>query len=137
MSERDSYLEAYRQAFENIRHYSSLRFSLLTAFVVISSGLFTIALQAKELTLQFFFPFIAGLVIAVAFGINELRINKILEFSADRAVELAGYLEIKTDTRPPRNAFWKWCTPVLVLTIYAGSILMWIGALIVIARGSK
>lgn len=62
--------------------------------------LFTIALQAQELTLHFLFPFIAGFVIAVAFGINELRIT-ILEFYADRAVELAEHLEIRTGTRPP------------------------------------
>jgi hypothetical protein len=123
-------LEAYRQAFETLRHYGNLRFTMLTAFVVISGALFTTALQAKQLTIRFVFPSIAGIVIAIVFGLNEWRINTILDFYAKKIVALGKDLEMTPEAykRPKQTAFWKWITPVMVLVIYAGSIVMWIAA---------
>ena len=127
MANRDADLEAYKQAFESLRHYGSLRFTLLTAYIVISGALFTLALPVKGWSLQFIFPFAAGLVIATAFGLTEWRINQILTFHANKINELGKLLEMSPEGAaiPPRSAIY-WSTQVLMLIVYLGSIVMWL-----------
>ena len=139
MSNKDADLEAYKQAFESLRHYGSLRFTVLTVYIFIAGGLFTMALRVDErATLQFVFPLVAGIVIALAFLLTELRINQILAFYAKKIEDLGEVLEMspKAAEIPPRSRLYR-ATQVLTLIIYGGSILMWFIAAAVVLLGGR
>lgn len=127
MSDKEADLEAYRQAFQSLRHYSSLRFTLLTAYIVISGALLTLAVPAKRGTLQFILAFAAGDLIAVSFGLTELRIDQILTFYAQKIRHLGDLLDMsdKASEIPARSGLYR-STHLLTLLIYFGSVLMWI-----------
>ena len=138
MPNRDADLEAYKQAFESLRHYGSLRFTVLTVYIFIAGGLFAMALRVEVTTLQFVFPCIAGVVIAVAFLLTELRINEILAFYAKKINDLGEPLGMSSEGAaiPPRSRIYR-STQVLMLIIYGGSILMWLIAAVAVCRGIR
>ncbi|TRY32523.1 hypothetical protein [Aliiglaciecola sp. M165] len=75
MTELDSKLLIDANAI--IRHYSSLRFAIMTVLIAASGGLFTVYvnLYNKPIsTLIFLIPFI-GLILSIVFFVNERRIR--------------------------------------------------------------
>jgi hypothetical protein len=133
----DVNIEAYRQAFETLRHYGNLRFAVLTAFIAISGGLFAIALKKpREDKARFWFPCIAGVVIALAFTFLEWRINQLMTFFADKSFELATQLKMSAAAaeKPPTTAASYLSGLVAMETVYIGSIIMWIVAAILYRR---
>jgi hypothetical protein len=130
----DNELEAYRQAFESLRHFSNLRFAMVTVFVTITGGLFYLAFgRARRLKHGFLFTCVAGVIIAVAFGILEQRTNEILEFYANKTVELGKQLQM-TDlavSRPSRATRAARLAEYALPLVYFGTMALWVAAPIV------
>lgn len=123
------YVDNYSEVMLSIRHYSNLRFAMLTVFVAATAALIaasfgTEVLPAADTTLRVAFHF-AGLVLTVAFFWLEVVLDSYLKaFSkvAD-ALKRRGHWR----TRPgARKYLW---IPIRVL-LYAGVALFWAFALI-------
>ncbi len=70
---------------------------------------------------------IAGIWIAIVFGVAEYRIGELFEFFGDNTATLGIELGMKKDVygRPPCAFFWRWFITILFLSIYAASIVLW------------
>lgn len=124
-------LETYKLAWENLRHYGELRFKILATFLVISGGLFSIALSSAERSLiSFWFPCTGGVVMAIVFGLLEKRINEGMEGFAEATIALEKELQISEFERPQleRSKFTKALMPVMMWAVYGGAVAMWFAA---------
>jgi hypothetical protein len=122
-------VEAYIQALETYRHYANLRFAALTAFIAMTGGLFVIALKTtREDRIRFWFPCIAGIVIALAFAGSEWRLNQLMAFSVNKADALAKELKMSAVAQQiPEPTVASYVSgPVMTQTVYLGSFVMWI-----------
>jgi Zn-dependent protease with chaperone function len=130
MGARDYELEAYSQANEDLRHFSTLRFSVLGAFVAISGGLFVFAVEKLKGTGDFSAIALFAVAIAVAFMVFELRINAIAEFYASKVDGLAEELGMsaKACSAPRKSFLGAWLAPFVMLVSYGGSVAMWLYA---------
>src|ERR1041385_5851069 len=89
MSNPDALVEAYTQAFETMRYYGNLRFTVLTAFILMSGGLFTAALRpTKGLTMSFRLASFAGILLAIVFGTFEWRIAANFDFYGSKTEQI-------------------------------------------------
>lgn len=131
MSDSSRDLEAYRQASEDLRHFSTMRLSVLGAFTAFSGGLFALAVEklkynhAALSALSFF-----NVAVSIACAMLELRINDVAEFYAKKVDTLASQLGMGAVacSAPPKAAFGKWRGSLLTYVVYAGSIAMWLYA---------
>ncbi len=136
----EAYLDAYKASFDMMRHYSNLRFTVLTAFVGISTVLFTLAIKSVATgstdqrsggSSPDLFPLkismIAGVFIAVIFGFAEWRIGELFEFYSASAASLGKELKLAEEFygRPSRAYIWRWSITGLFILIYGGSIALW------------
>ena len=130
----DATLEAYKASFEMMRHYSNLRFTVLAAFVGISTVLFTLAIKSVSTGSPGqpdLFPvkisMTAGIWIAIIFAFAEWRIGELFEFYSASAASLGEELKLKEAFygRPSCACFWRWFITSLFLSIYLGSIELW------------
>ena len=131
MANADYDLEAYRQANNDLRHFSLLRFSVLTAFVAISGGLFVLAVKG-DIAKRSNFAAIAlfAVSVAIAFMVLELRINAISEFYAGKVDDLAKELGMspRACSAPPKAALGRWLAPLVMALAYGGAAIMWLSA---------
>jgi hypothetical protein len=127
-TEHDLELEAYRQASDDLRHYSSLRFTVLGAFVAISGGLFTLSVERIEDSHAFSAITMFNIVVAFVFAVFEWRINAIAEFYAKKIDILAEQLKMSQAAcdAPSQSALGRWLAPLLMFLIYGGSVGMWL-----------
>lgn len=134
-----AYAQAYTQAFETMRYYGNLRFTALTAFIIITGGLFTIALRNTKLVSEFWFPSVAGVVIALAFGLVEWRIANNFEFYGEKTEIIGKHLRFDSEvtSRPPNSEDWRLAVRVILESVYGGSILMWIAVGFVIRKRGR
>ena len=127
-------LEAYRQAFQTVRHFSQLRFAVLAVFVTLTTGLVAITSGRGPAVANtpVVIPSISGILIAVVFGISEWRMNEIMEFYAAKIAALGTILELSPEAAslPPKSSFWRRSDPTLTLLIYAAAVFVWIASLI-------
>jgi|ERR1041385_1488213 hypothetical protein len=129
MSNPDALVEAYTQAFETMRYYGNLRFTVLTAFILMSGGLFTAALRpTKGLTMSFRLASFAGILLAIVFGTFEWRIAANFDFYGSKTEQIGRLLQMNEDivSRPSASNTWRWVASVFVLTIYVGAGIMWL-----------
>ena len=124
----DALGEAYTQAFETLRYYGNLRFTVLTAFILITGGLFTIALRNTEGSPIFGLFRVGGILIALVFGLAELRIAINFEFYGRKTETIGQLLNLTEEviSRPPGARLWAWIVGCLLLLIYLGALTMWI-----------
>jgi hypothetical protein len=116
------------------RHYSTLRFSVLTVFIVITSGLFSVALgligsaPRPSLALP---AKVAGLFITAVFFCFEERIHAILHTLRSRAIQLEDTLGYCVWRRMHQD---RWAQVTLVAitvatrALYAGIAIAWLWA---------
>ena len=123
----DPYVEAYTQAFETMRYYGNLRFTVLTSFIIITGGLFTIALKNMKRFPDFWLPLAAGILIALAFGAAEWRIAYNFDFYGQKTEIIGQLLGMTSDvtSRPPNSVEWRLIAKVILELIYGGSLIMW------------
>jgi hypothetical protein len=134
MTPDEATLEAYRQAFEMVRHSTNLRYTVLTAFVVISGGLFTLVLSRRARPWQaaeVLIPGATGIVVAIAFGCAEWRINEDFGFYSRQTVKLGKLLPMPEEAlaRPQQGELWENFGKGLTLVIYGGAIVIWLIAI--------
>ena len=132
MANEDGDLEAYRQANDDLRHFSNLRFNVLGAFVAINGGLFVFAVQKLKGTNEFSAIALYTAMVALAFLVLELRINTIAEFYAKKVDDLAEDLRMgsKACSAPKKSFLGASLAPLVMLVTYGGSIFMWLYALL-------
>ena len=126
MTEND--LEAYRQANNNLRHYSGLRFSILGAFVAISLGLFPFAVDKVKGKPAFAVLAVFILILAIAFSLLEWRINVIAEACAKTVKNLTLELRMseKASELPGKSFLGRWGASFVVFVTYLGCAMIWI-----------
>lgn len=130
MANTDCDLEAYRQANNDLRHFSVLRFNVLGAFVAISGGLFVFAVEKLKGKSDFAAIALFAVVLALAFMIFEFRINAIAEFYAAKVDGLAEELGMspRACSAPKKAVLGAWLAPLVMLVAYGGSTIMWLYA---------
>jgi hypothetical protein len=125
-------LEAYRQAFQTVRHFSQLRFAVLAVFASLTTGLVAIASGRGSAVVNApgVIPNVLGMLLALVFGITEWRMNEIMEFYAAKIVALGTILELSSEAAslPPKSMFWRRSDPALTLLVYAAAVIVWIAA---------
>jgi hypothetical protein len=129
MSNENALVEAYTQAFGTMRYYGNLRFTVLTAFIIMSGGLFTLALRkTKGFTVSFRLASLSGILMAIVFGAFESRIASNFDFYGAKTVQIGQLLKLSQDviSRPPGSSAWRWIASVLLLAIYVGAGIMWL-----------
>src|SRR5258708_770280 len=124
------YLEAYRQAFDTMRYYGNLRFTVLTAFIIITGGLLAVAFKnSDQPPKQFYLPCIAGGLVAIVFLCFEIRIGENFEFYANqtKVIGRAAPLNMRTETTdlPSQGLAWQGIVMALMGLVYGGSVVMW------------
>ena len=131
MSINEAELEAYRQANEELRFFSGMRYSVLGAFTAISGGLFVVASEHLEhhrpafLTLALF-----NCGVSLACTVLEWRINDVAEFYANKVDDLARHMGLSpvACSAPSRTALGKFFGLILPYVVYFGSAIMWVYA---------
>ncbi len=81
------WLDEYKEAGENIRHYSTLRFTIFTLFFAIFTGLSAVAFS-KDLLPSFDIKFAAkffGLLFTIAFLVIEWHVKTYVDHFVKRA----------------------------------------------------
>lgn len=111
----------YQEAMANIRHYSNLRFAMLTVFVAITGGLLTASYSEsiKVGTTIFGINIIraAGIWISVVFLVFEVALN----------IYLAGlWVEVDNTTSTYRKPFIKWSVRVAAASLPVVSFAYWV-----------
>lgn len=111
----------YQETMANIRHYSNLRFAMLTVFVAITGGLLTasysesIKVDATILGMNIIRA--AGIWISLVFFIFEVALN----------IYLAGlWEEIGNTTSKYRKPILKWAVRVAAASLPVVSFLYWV-----------
>jgi len=124
----DCDLEAYRQANNNLRHYSGLRFSILGAFVAISLGLFPFAVEKVKGRPAFAALALFILGLAIVFSLLEWRINVIADSCARTVEDLAVAMQMTKETSMllTKSFLRRWGASFVVFTTYLGCAAMWI-----------
>lgn len=131
--QQEANLVAYQQLGEMIRHLQDHRFAALTAFLVITGALLTVAIRRPaHIRIDQWPPRmlrVAGVLVAIIFGFVELRIFlRITEYT--EKIEKLGTLEsFPMDSigyTPPSYTYgWGWFGFILMILIYLGTIYLW------------
>jgi hypothetical protein len=126
-------LEAYKQANADQRHYSDLRWKIVTIYLVVTTALFALGLHPDvRPTAAFWFPMAGGLLVSCFFYVMEMRINKGLEDFRDGIIQLEislGIAPITTAQTPAERKVRKYLAPTLVGGLYLGVGVLWIAAI--------
>jgi hypothetical protein len=135
----DATLDTYKVSFEMMRHYSNLRFTMLTVFVGISTALFALAIKSvvtgspPRISPQAdLFPFkasmFAGIGIAIVFSFAEYRIGSLFDFFWERTTSLGKELGMKEEaySRAPDAFLWRHVILFLFLAVYVGLGALWV-----------
>ncbi len=131
-------MELFKETSADIRHYSSLRFQILAAFLVFQGVLMTIAFRDVFRTPLFWLPMSAGIFISVLYAILEWRINRGLERLVRRSNALEDLLQMPKREPLTRidELLRKWYVSIALWGLFAGAIAIWIGAEVLSARAS-
>jgi hypothetical protein len=111
----------YQEAMANIRHYSNLRFAMLTVFVAITGGLLTASysdsIRVDTMILGMNIIRVTGIWISVVFLIFEVALD----------IYLAGlWSEVGNTTSTYRNALLKWSVRVAAASLPVISFGYWV-----------
>lgn len=124
-------IAAFEQAMELFRHYGNLRFTVVAAFVGLSTAIFALAYKSAEgfgPRRVYPLPCLAGMLISVVFFLAEMRIEHKLQLAWDTAKavgEKLGMAQIAI-TDPPQTALWSWIAMLAMWSIYISSFGLWI-----------
>lgn len=127
----DNVHEAYSQACNMIRHYSNLRFAMTTVFIAITGGLMVLAFggDSNLPARTFGLIRIGGVIIAVIFGIAEIRVAKLVEFYRQCMEQFEGSSGVLLQlSNPPAILIWKWLASALMLGLNLLAIIFWLFA---------
>jgi hypothetical protein len=99
----DAQSQEYSEVCQNWRHYSSLRFGILTVFLALLAGIFGILTgeSVPAPTIQLGLK-LAGLVITVIFGVYQEMAMRHLAHFGNRAAELERELGYRSFSGRPR-----------------------------------
>lgn len=111
----------YQEAMANIRHYSNLRFAMLTVFVAITGGLlaanYSDSFKVDTVIFGMNIIRVAGIWISIVFFIFEVALN----------FYLAGlWSEIGNTASNYRKPILKWPVRLAAASVPVGSFLYWI-----------
>lgn len=117
--------EVQKQAAEFYRHYSNLRFAMLTVFTAVSAGLINIFFSTNvklagidEMALR-----TAGVALAIVFGVYQGRLAVLIgHYQSKLPPELAG------PGGENMRCIWLWTIPLLILFLHLASAVFWIAA---------
>lgn len=114
-------LDKYQETMANIRHYSNLRFAMLTVFVAITGGLlaahYSDSIKVSTTLFGMNLIRVAGIWISIVFLTFELALN----------VYLAGLWSETGNTKSIyRNEILKWAVRFAALSVPVGSLLYWV-----------
>ena len=136
---KDHEIEAYHEACQLFRHYATIRFAILTAFIAITGGLLVFAFPSEAASpragFRFYFASASGIVIAVLFGIYEIRNDQLMRFFAKKMHDIAAHLDVSAEAkqRPPVIPFFtEFGGRPLMLTVYGAAIAFWLVAVVVL-----
>lgn len=111
----------YQETMANIRHYSNLRFAMLTVFVAITGGLlaahYSESITVDSTVFGMNIIRVAGIWISIVFFIFEVALN----------IYLAGlWTEIGNTTSKYRKPILKWSVRLAAASVPVGSFFYWI-----------
>lgn len=127
----ESLRHEYTELSLTFRHYSALRFAVLTVYFGITGGLATVAFgvaQVSNPSLQVFAK-VAGAVVGLAFFLLEVLIERYLRFFVARASELESELGYKLFSGRPAQP-WPLQTRVATWGLFILIIGSWVYALV-------
>jgi hypothetical protein len=125
----------YREVNSYLRHYSSLRFVMVSVYFAVSAAVITVAfgLVGPADRIPPWLPPIfrvMGLGVTVVFGLYEFRLERLIRYYQGRARELEKVLPYKTMQKRPKSKLTFGATWIL----YAMFAAFWLGFLIMSGR---
>ncbi|GEM_PF-2927914 len=128
-------LHGWRQEYEEVnsccRHYSQLRFIMVSVFFVVVAGILALIVKSPEMTIQHSsipaaVACVLGVLITVIFLQYELRLERLIRYYQEYAIELEQRLDYQLWTRRPQSNRTFNATKVL----YAVFILFWMALVV-------
>jgi hypothetical protein len=125
----DANIVLFEQLCEMIRHLQNLRFTAMTAFLVLSGALLTVAIRPPANAQRTTWPpgilRIAGVAVVIPFLLLEVRIFIRIWSYTDWAAQLGTHLEMHAFKLPWGTYCWSVVSLVFLLLIYVGTIIVW------------
>jgi hypothetical protein len=130
---RESLQHEYAELGAAMRHYSALRFAILTVFFALVGGLISISFSPSN-TNQFVMisTRIGGLVETLAFWVFEYRLEIYMRHFEHRAKELEKALGYNIYTGRKQGGFRFISTPLAIRGLYLAVIIFWVVSFFII-----
>ena len=127
MEKRENLRHEYSELGEALRHYSALRFAILTVFFALVGGLISISFSPSN-TNQFVIisTRVGGLLGTLAFWVFEYRLEIYMSHFEHRAKELEEALGYNIYTGRKQGGFRFISTPLAIRGLYSAVIIFWI-----------
>jgi hypothetical protein len=123
--------EEYTEVMAHLRHYSGLRFAVLTVFIAIMGGLLTLSfgvgMSTPDATLARVAR-LAGIVITLAFACFEYVIDSYLLTFGKRANDLEHALGYAVWSQRPTHL--RWIVTLAIGGLYLSVLVFWMFALV-------